>query len=525
MASNTDRLESEALNIAFLHGPAIMSNFGLSGFHFSNELRQRLWNVLVVAARETADGTPPLLRVEALMKHQEASQLEEAEILQMMRDLSLGSGMGNQAEWYAREIQRAWGLRETGRVAQQIVTSAEQGDEASVEAHRGQLEVIRQKVELKPKGLQLWPLSEILTYQDNPDDDIWPEGLLSAGNPTAIIGAPQAGKSRLTLQGCLYTITGQFFLGWKTRSAAKRWLFLQTENSRRRLKSDLQAMLKEFSRNEIDLIDQNVRFLDIESLGFSGLCMVEGHPGADRILHTIGEFNPDVVVIDPLRDAAIGDLNKDEVMVATCNAIRKTVCSYNPRCIPLIVHHGRTGACEASRVFGDDAQSFGRNSKALNGFIRSQINVALAGIEHPGIVIFGCGKNSNGPSWTPFAARLNPNTFLYERLEPEDFDLDAWSANMSNGKTSKKAKPRSITPEQVAQILKGHGGSLKGGVNAVNGLCARIQEDLQVSRNVAVAAIDSAIGITIQKAFQSRPGRGGAKSYDYVLLEFQHSAA
>jgi hypothetical protein len=369
----------------------------------------------------------------------------------------------------------------------------------------------------KPAGLPLLDLATILAYEPNEKEEIWPGGILSAGLPTAIVGAPGVGKSRLSLQAAIATLLGWKFLGWETRGQGLKWLFLQTENSTRRLKADLGAMTRHLTEDLKATVHAGLRVLDVMSMDFATICMTDGHPDRGAILRTLEEWQPDIVVIDPLRDAGQGDPNKDADMTSTCQGIASVVRKSNPRRAPLIIHHGRTGAQEASRVFGDDAPSFARNSKVLYGWLRSQINVAPAGIEHPGVVIVGCGKCSDGPKWEPFAARLNEETMTYRRLERAEFDLEEWSGQMTGAVRKKRAQP---SAEEVAAVVAEAGGEVGGGLNAPDGLMQRVSRVFGVSRAVAQAAIDAAKGATIEATLKrNATDHGGGKPQRIYVLK------
>ena len=365
--------------------------------------------------------------------------------------------------------------------------------------------------------LPLWTLDALAAYQPNPADEIWAGGMLSANERTAIVGSPGVGKSRLALQAALCTILGRPFLGWETRAPGAKWLFLQTENSGRRLKHDLMMMCQGLSSAERREVNGCLHILNVDALDFGSICMAPEHPDRERIAATIAAINPAVVGIDPLRDAGRGDPNKDDAMTETCAGISEVVRAGNPRRVPLVIHHGRTGSMEAAKVFGDDAASFARNSKVLYGWLRSQINIAAAGVDWPGVVIFGCGKLSNGAPWEPFAARLDDQTMTYRRLESAEFDLDEWTESMG-GKPRKAAKKR-LTPEQVADVLGRAGGEVRGGVNSPDGLVAKVRRAFDVSRDEAATAVDRALGETIQYVDEPRGGHGGGKPVRLYILK------
>lgn len=312
-------------------------------------------------------------------------------------------------------------------------------------------------------------LDEVLSYRPDPNEEVWQGGLLSMSDPTAIIGAPGVGKSRLMLQGAISTIIGSDFLGWETNGRGMRWMIFQTENNMRRIQYDLSRMVSDLTTGERDAVRDCLRILDVSKMEFASIIMTEDHRDREPILKTLKGFRPHVVGIDPLRDAGSGDPNEDGSMTDTCRGIKSAVREASPKSIPLVIHHGRTGAVEASKVFGDDAASFGRNSKVLNGWLRSQINVAPAGNQYPGVIIVGCGKNSNGPKWKPFAARLNERTMWYERLSETEFNLDEWERGMVGGGKGGSRK-REPSPAEVRGYILTEGGEVADRGNLVKKL-------------------------------------------------------
>ena len=370
--------------------------------------------------------------------------------------------------------------------------------------------------------LPLWTMSRIRDYKPDPTDQIWPGGILTAGAAAAIVGAPGVGKSRLAFQAAVCTILGKPFLGWETRGKGKKWLFLQTENNGERLQFDLLRMTAGLSAEENQLLEDSLRILEIDAMEFGSICMVEGHPDRARIERTLERFNPDIVVIDPLRDAGKGDPNKDDSMTETCRAIATVVQKGATKRVPLIIHHGRTGKAEASKVFGDDSASFARNSKVLYGWLRSQINVAEAGIDHPGVVIVGCGKCSNGRKWEPFAARLDEETMCYSRLPKDEFDLTEWAGEAVAPAGRPAKSKRIVTPEEVAALVEKHGGRVAGGVNADKGLVQRVKMEFNLPRSEAITAVETALGRTLE--YTNEPNPKGQPARVYYLKTSASSA-
>jgi hypothetical protein len=356
----------------------------------------------------------------------------------------------------------------------------------------------------------------ILAHKVDPANIIWEGRVLAVGEEACLIGAPGVGKSRLMLQAAICTILGKAFLKWQTSGQGKRWLFIQNENGMDRLKSDAERMTRGMTMGEKTLIDDHICITNIGAPDFEGISMNANDPNRDRVIDTIEDFDPDIVVIDPLRDAGHADLNSDAGMTETLQAVKRVVKNGNPRRIPFPIHHGRTGESAAKDVFGDNAASFGRNSKVMIGWTRSQINVAWAGTEEDGIVIFGCGKNSNGPRWKPFAAQLDTETMTYHVLE--EFDLDAWASG-AGSKTGKSAAQKKLpTPEEIAELVRRAGGTVTGGINEPEGLVKRVQNSFGVTRAGASDAIKAALGFTIQRVGGDRIG-GTQQCVSYVLKD------
>ncbi len=113
------------------------------------------------------------------------------------------------------------------------------------------------------KGLPIRSFYEIDAYVPDPQEEIWPGGMLQMGIPAAIVGAPGIGKSRIILQAAICTVLGLPFIDFPTHGAGLKWLFLQTENSMRRLQKDLRAMMSQFGKPQRDAVNECIGFLDI----------------------------------------------------------------------------------------------------------------------------------------------------------------------------------------------------------------------------------------------------------------------
>lgn len=288
----------------------------------------------------------------------------------------------------------------------------------------------------KRAPLTVRTISEILEMTFDDSDFILPNGYLALGERTAICGMGGVGKSRLTMQLALCCRAGRAFLGWETRGRDLRWLFLQTENSCRRLKDDLGSMLTAFTPLERDAINEGV-FLHTLEADEDGFLMLDAENAA-RIGDALTKTAANIVVFDPLRDFGMDDLNSDKHMSDALREIGRITRRGDPKRVPLIIHHAGTGKAGIQKATGFDRSSFGRNSKSLFSWARAQINIAPVLPDDNSMIIVASGKCSNAREFEPFAARLNTETMLYE-LE-EGFDLEAWQRSLE-GTKAESANP------------------------------------------------------------------------------------
>jgi hypothetical protein len=100
------------------------------------------------------------------------------------------------------------------------------------------------------------------------------------------------------------------------------------------------------------------------------------------------------------------------------------------------VHHALTGRAGALKATGYERSGFARNSKALLGWTRAQINIAPGSPDDNDVLVISCGKSNDGKEFPPFAAQLNPETMIYERLD--DFNIDSWREHVVSGKATRK---------------------------------------------------------------------------------------
>ena len=99
-----------------------------------------------------------------------------------------------------------------------------------------------------------------------------------------------------------------------------------------------------------------------------------------------------------------------------CTAISRATKRGNPKRVPIVLHHARTGKAGAQSATGWDKASFGRNSKVLYAWTRSQVNITPRDPDDSTKLLITSGKNNNGQLLPPQRLRLK---FTYGKLVRE----------------------------------------------------------------------------------------------------------
>ena len=322
---------------------------------------------------------------------------------------------------------------------------------------------------------------EILEMTFDPNDSYLFDGVFSKGQVMTLLGPGGIGKSRLLLQLAAAMITGKEFLGIRLPSRKLKWLFIQNENSARRLQIDFQKLKawigadlwKEVSAHILIQTPEDSADIPFVLDDQKGLKLLEKH---------ISKNHPDVIVFDPLSGFANGSLNGDSTMRKVCIAINQVARFGKPGCSVVVVHHTLTGREGARKATGWDRGSYGRGSKTLHSWTRGQINIALGSPTDPQLLVVSCGKNSNGQEFKPFGIRLNPETLIYG-LE-KNFNIRDWEARL-NGEDERP------TAASVAKIVA-------NGPISKKDLASKIMKKFVCQKSVAYDAIRKATGESIE---------------------------
>lgn len=296
--------------------------------------------------------------------------------------------------------------------------------------------------------LPLWAPLQFLDYAPPPGWALLGDGYLEKGELTSLIGVGGLGKTRLALRLALALILGREWCGLPTHGAPVRVAMLSTENGLRRWKTDLGKMLAPLTAAERERVNEHLRILAL--LPGEETDLNFGDPAAvARLIATLKEHKPGLVVLDPLADLIDGDENKTADLVATLRTLSHVQAKGAPDAAFLLVHHARTGAANVAQA-GDqfNAGNYGRGSKALYSRVRCEIQLAPGDRDDATRLVLACGKSNNAAPFKTRGLVFNEETFDY--VLDSGFDLEAWRADVNGKRTGNK----SVTVADVVEIVR-----------------------------------------------------------------------
>jgi DNA repair photolyase len=336
-------------------------------------------------------------------------------------------------------------------------------------------------------GLTAKSPDQILEMKFDPNESYLFDGLFSKGQAMTLVGPGGIGKSRLMLQLAAAMIVGREFLGIQMTPRKLRWLFIQNENSSRRLNADFQKLKAWIGEDGWPDVSDNIRIQTPDN--YEDTLLDLNSSKSKKLVEDYIRLNePDVIVFDPLCAFTTGSLNSDSSMRQVCLNINQVARGGNSDRSVVVVHHALTGKEGARKAVGLDRASYGRGSKALHSWTRGQINVSPSSSTDNRRLLISCGKNSNGEEFKTFGILLNPDTLIYER--DEDFSLEHWEAGLNGG----AHKPN---PQNVARIVA-------VGPISKKDLVAKVMEKFGCQKSVAYEAIGKAKGDTIELNLEKR---------------------
>lgn len=311
---------------------------------------------------------------------------------------------------------------------------------------------------LAHQGFKLWTLDEVFQFELDERDNYLGDYLVQASAMTPLLGPPDVGKSRVIIQLIVSALTGRAdWLGFPIHRHDLKIMFLQTENSIRRLKHDLGAMLRGCCPDARAEVNMRLRLFIPQSVDETVLGLDDAAVVA-RLKATVQRERPDLVIVDPVGDFYAGDNENDAIqMRTTCKLLLGIARSANEKTAIIPIHHARSGKTAAANADGWERSAYGRGSKALISIARAAINLAPADEHDSGAIIVACGKSNDGPRFPAFGIRLDPETMTYSR--DEEIDIEAWRETVKGEK--KRGPQKAVSVELTVSALNALGGKAK----------------------------------------------------------------
>jgi len=328
-------------------------------------------------------------------------------------------------------------------------------------------------------------ISDIMDEEFSPDDEYLPGNIFAKEQALAIIGAPGIGKSLLLLQMAVCFLTGRPFLGWPIKKHEFSWLIFQTENNRRRLQNTLKAYKQWLSADEWKVIEERLLMPKLVE-GFNSSFYLSDEENKRILRQMITPAQSGVIAFDPLARFRVGNLSTSDGMDATFNAFAELANCGMEGCSLIILHHALRGMEGIKRGFGFNRGSFGRDSGALVGCVRGQINLLPRDEEDNTKLAVICGKGNNGEEFKAFGIKLNRDTMIYE-VDPS-FDYQAFKATVAG----EPVTHQKLTPKDVALLVTDIPLTKKD-------LVSSIMEERGCQKSNAYKAILTAEGVSIKR--------------------------
>ena len=275
---------------------------------------------------------------------------------------------------------------------------------------------------MKP-SLKLVGLTELLSDDSSPPKPIIDNGLLLDGTLLLLIGPPKSKKTFLTMNLALSIASGSDFSGFKVPKP-KKVLYLLAEGGFYPTRDRFKKMAKGKNQNLF--------------VGFPNYLPINSEDGYHFLYNLVNEFNPDVLILDPLIKFHDVDENSASQMSDVLGKIRTMMAELELSVI--LVHHT-----------GKVASRGGRGSSVIVGDYDSCIEIC---------------KSDNGNVSLKFdmrhvetlptkKIRFNPDTFWFENesgivelIESAGGDL------LKEGLIKSYGKPRATVYRHIDNAVK-----------------------------------------------------------------------
>lgn len=461
-----------------------------------------VFDALCVASQESPNGIPSPARLSEILSNPEYG-LTPDEITTALGECTVGCGTVDEkhAPVAAKSVIEAWRYRQSLRTVTAIQAALESGDTRTFSVGIERL-----------KGLQTFtgsttaePLMGLTMPAEESGAELIKHRFLCRGSGALLVGPSGIGKSSFSMQLGMCFAAGKPAFGFLPAMPLKV-LLIQAENDDGDLVEMRTGVLSgmEFTESESERIRENFLTFRCDDKAGDDFFSSVVQPLLDK-------HRPDILLIDPLF-AYLGGDSKNAVDVSSfCRrGLNPLLTRYS--CGVIIVHHTNKPPASNQRPewSGSDFAYLGAGSSELTNWARAVITIRQTGTD--GVFELRGAKRGMRLRWVDESGTGTTVRFIRHSDQPgvicwEDADRPP----DVDGKGAKKQVR--IDPGAIAGIIERNGGCVRGGVNAADGLVAKVKAEFNCTKAVAFEAVQRAVGVSIEPHEEHNEEGGPRKIY------------
>lgn len=255
------------------------------------------------------------------------------------------------------------------------------------------------------------------------------EGFVERQGIGVISGPPGLGKTQFSLQLCMAMALGTDYLIWNPKEQI-RSLFFSLEMGQAALKEIGVPMITSVlqgAENKEESRDKLHEFFHVVPINESADLTKEVNQG--RFINYVEDVKPDIIFMDSLGAAILGELSDDVTINKTFNFIKQVINAFDVTVT--FLHHNRKeqAANKKPKYLADlyGSQYIQSNATNVTGLWRAQDRPFTDPIE------INCLKMRVAAEWDGFKVKRDPETLMFQRVN-ESLNKMGFPNRETNGK-------------------------------------------------------------------------------------------
>jgi hypothetical protein len=244
-------------------------------------------------------------------------------------------------------------------------------------------------------AIEIFAVDKLLQEEFPPTDSLVGNGLIDKAGAILISGPQKIGKSLFGTQLALSLANRTPFIGFPVGDASYRTLILQAEVAPKRMKQRFEKQVSGFPPEAQQRVLSASVFSSVK---------LDSQEGVTQVMAWIGEYAPDLLIIDPLSNFHCGDENvaKDMLKITSVlDSIRQMGVA-----VALVHHHGKSSTEKANVGYK------ARGSSVIPGWYDSHFSLERNGSESKTVKLKFELRHDQPPE--DKVLKLNPATLQFE---------------------------------------------------------------------------------------------------------------